>query len=114
MGHEKYGRLALFGIITGISRIELNIRISSSKIRRRLAFCVPTSASWAGAAVHVYYGHPELSVSQRMQVQPLEGMKIRTWDSNANVTLIGKLTQILAKLAVKFLCRGGMKTKAVS
>ncbi|GFY27748.1 uncharacterized protein TNCV_242141 [Trichonephila clavipes] len=33
---------------------------------------------------------------------------------NKCVTLTGKLTQILAKQALKFLCRGGMKMKAVS
>ncbi|GFT63517.1 hypothetical protein TNCV_869951 [Trichonephila clavipes] len=38
----------------------------------------------------------------------------RLKQNNTAVTLIGKLTQILAKQAVEFLCRGGMKTKAAS
>ncbi|GFY14103.1 hypothetical protein TNCV_3612921 [Trichonephila clavipes] len=46
MVQVKYGRLALFDIVTEISRIGLNIRIGSPEIRRELALCDPTSANF--------------------------------------------------------------------
>ncbi|GFX19073.1 transposable element Tcb1 transposase [Trichonephila clavipes] len=56
----KYVRLALFDIVTGISRIGLNLRIGRLKIQQRSTFCVPTSVNWADTAAHAYYGRPVL------------------------------------------------------
>ncbi|GFS93850.1 hypothetical protein TNCV_5053181 [Trichonephila clavipes] len=43
----KYCLLAIFGIVTEISQIGLNIWTSSTEVRQRAVFCIPTSASQA-------------------------------------------------------------------
>ncbi|GFU31105.1 hypothetical protein TNCV_2193081 [Trichonephila clavipes] len=52
----KYGCLALFDLLTRISRIGLNFRIGRVKIHWIPTFCVPALASYTDTAIRAYYG----------------------------------------------------------